>query len=256
MGCSSEVTVGDVTMASTDFENADMLISEVSGDLGDPVQDGYDENIATGNNSTGTTGIQFPAPVQTSAPPAITSAPSAKDTTIPDAKSGVATSHAVWTGDYDLQLSPNFKVRHFTINALYPNQLTDYMGITATVRCNNLKALAVNVAEPILAKFGQLRINSGIRNASSTPSGISQHITGQAMDIQFEGWNYAKYWANAMWIRDNIPYDQFIFEHSSTTGLAWYHLSFNPSGNRPSSASTKVMTMYQNHYNSGLERHG
>ena len=51
------------------------------------------------------------------------------------------------------------------------------------------------------------------------------------------------------------PFDQFIFEHSSKTGLAWYHLSFRRSGNRPASDRTKVMTMYRGHYDSGLRRY-
>ncbi len=76
------------------------------------------------------------------------------------------------------------------------------------------------------------------------------------MDVQFAGWNYQTYWDNAAWVKDNIPYDQFIFEHSDKTGLAWFHLSFNNTGNRPATSPTKVMTMYRNHYDPGLQKHG
>ena len=256
-GCTAPtITVGGVTLSTDDFTNAKDLL-KISGDKGDPVMDAYEENIASGNNTNGTKGVQFPAPVQTSPPPPITATPVAQDNTVPIAKNGtVPGSVAVWTGDYDLQLSPNFKVRNFTINAVFPNQLIDYLTYTAASRCANLQGLAINVAEAMLAKFGRFNINSGLRNASSTPSGVSQHILGQAIDIQIPGWTYAKYWDNAAWVRDNIPYDQFIFEHSSSTGLAWYHLSYNIAGNRASTVSTKVMTMYQNHYSPGLQRHG
>ena len=86
--------------------------------------------------------------------------------------------------------------------------------------------------------------------------GISQHVTGQAIDVQFTGWSYERYWENAQWVKDNIPYDQFIFEHSSKNSLAWYHLSYNSTGNRAASVPSKVMTMYRNHYDSGLKKYG
>jgi len=256
MSCAAPtIVVGGVTMSTSDFENAKELL-KVSGDQGDPVQDGYDENIANGNNNRNTTGVQIPPPIQTTPPTPIPLPAEQTDDKKPPGGDGAPVSCTAWTGDYDFQLSPNFKVRDFTVNALFPNQLIDYLTYTKNVRCCNLQNLAMNVAEPLRAKFGPFSINSGLRNASSTPSGVSQHITGQAMDVQFAGWNYAKYWDNAAWVKDNIQYDQFIYEHSSSTGLAWYHLSFNQTGNRVASLPTKVMTMYRNHYDPGLKRYG
>ena len=260
MACSAPtVTVGGVTISTDDFTNAQELINKVSGDLGDPTHDEYNDNIADGNNTKGTKGIQFPAPIQTTLPGPITQTPSATVDTPTVSKNGVSVTGAGWSGNYDMQLSPNFKVRDFTIGPgiVFPHQLQDFNATyTAAVRCNNLQGVAVNIAENVFTKFGKFRINSGIRNENSVKNGLSQHVTGQAIDIQFPGWTYEQYWNNAPWIKDNIPYDQFIFEHSSTTGLAWYHLSFNLSGNRAGSDRTKVMTMYRNLYNPGLQRHG
>ncbi len=264
MACNAPtITVGGVTISTSDFENARELISTVSGDGGDPTLDEYDENIANGNNSSQTNGIQLPVdpagkpPVQTALPTPSPIIAEATNDVPPPGGNGTILTPAVWNGSYDAQLSPNFKVRAFSITALFPNELTNYNATyTAQVRFNNLRGLAANVAEPLLAKFGKFSINSGIRNKTSTKTGLSQHITGQGMDVQFAGWSYERYWDNAAWIKDNIKYDQFIFEHSDKTGLAWYHLSFNTSGNRPASDRTKVMTMYRNHYDSGLQRHG
>jgi hypothetical protein len=257
------ITVGGVTLSTSDFQNAQELLQTVSGDQGDPTLDEHNENIANGNNSASRNGVQVPSapggspPVQTSLP---TPSPIPADQTIstpPPGRSGVSVGCTVWNGiDYNARLSRSFTLRQFTVNAVFPNPLTDYLTYTKQVRFCNLQNLAENIAEPMRAKFGAFNINSAIRNMTSTPSGVSQHITGQAMDIQFSGWTYARYWENAAWIKDNIPYDQFIFEHSSSTGLAWYHLSFNKDGNRPASAPTKVMTMYRNHYDSGLKRYG
>ena len=257
MSCTSpKIVVGGVTISTSDFENARELIDLVSGDAGDPTLDEYEENIASGNNENKRTGIQFPPSKQTSLPPEISQ--DARETN--DKKSpGLKGNDVVcipWTGDYSLQLSTNFTVRDFTIGAFWPHQMIDYPGFSINTRVCNLQGLATNIAEPILAKFGTFRINSGLRNNTSSASGVSQHIKGEAMDIQFPGWTYQRYWDNANWIIENIPFDQFIYEHSSKSGLVWYHLSFNRSGNRPPSARTKIMTMYGNKFTPGLKRYG
>lgn len=255
------ITVGGVTLSTSDFENAKELIDRVGGDDGDPTLDGYDENIAGGNNSAGRSGVQVPnspgenVATQTTPPGPIPFTPAQSSDSPGNGFQGSPVACIVpWDGNYDYQLSTNFKLRDFTINAVFPNQLIDYDATyTKNARFCFLQNLAENIAEPMRAKFGPFNINSGLRNKTSTSSGLSQHITGQALDIQFSGWTYARYWENAAWIRDNIPYDQFIFEHSSSTGLAWYHLSYNPAGNRAPSVSTKVMTMYRNKYSPGLK---
>lgn len=257
MACSAPtISAGGVTLSTSQYENAKDLL-QLSGDQGDPTADGYDENIAGGNNAGGTTGVQIGnIPMQTSLPTPSPIPGTVSVTSSPPNNPGVALPGALWGGNYDEAVSINFKVKDFSINALFPNELTSYDGTyTSDVRFTNLKALALNVAEPMLSKFGSFRINSAIRNTNST-TGLSQHVKGQAMDIQFAGWNYAKYWDNAIWIKENIPYDQFIYEHSDATGLVWYHLSFNNAGNRLPSLPTKVMTMYRNHYDPGLQRHG
>ena len=255
------ITIDNIEISTSDFENARELLETVSDDTGDPTSDGYDENIANGNNTSKRTGVQFPGDKQTSLPGIITEKPSASSDKKPTYKPGVDVSCDVWNNDYNYQLSPNFSVKDFSIGALWKNQITDFSDgsfiITKSERVCNLKGLAQNVAEAMFAKFGPFRINSGIRNKNTSMSGLSQHVKGEAMDIQFIGWSYDRYWENAAWVRDNVPYDQFIFEHSSTSGLAWYHLSFKRNGgNRPADDRTKVMTMYRNNYDSGLKRFG
>lgn len=250
MACAPpEIIVGGVAISTSDFENAKEIISTVSNDDGDPTQDEYEESIANGNNDKGTEGIQFPPSTQTSPPGEIKEEAKETDEEPPPEKEEIPVVCTTWDGDYSFQLSPNFQVREYTIGALYPNQLIDYAGYTKEVRCCNLQALSTNVGEAMLKKFGKFRINSGLRNSSSSAS-VSQHIKGEAVDIQFPGWNYERYWQNAEWIKNNIPFDQFIFEHSSSTGLAWYHLSYKNGGNRG-----KVLTMYKNNYSPGLRKY-
>lgn len=259
MSCSPpKIIIDGVTLSTSDFQNASVLLNTVSGDGGDPTADAYDESVASGNNTSGATGVQFSGAQQTVPPPVIEQQADASNDEKTTYKQGVSVIPAVWVGDYNMNLSTNFTVKNFSIGALFPNPLIDLplYGLTAVQRCDNLQNLATNIAEPMLAKFGRFRINSGIRNTNTTPSGVSQHVSGQACDIQFVGWTYATYWENAAWVKDNIPYDQFIFEHSDKTGLAWFHLSYNKDGNRAVDNRTKVMTMYRNQYSPGLKRFG
>jgi len=256
------ITVGGVVLSTSDFQNSKELFDKVSGGGADPSLDEYTESVAGGNNSAGKSGILIPSkpdseiPEQTSLPPAISEQSSQSDNKAPSGKNGTTVACSIWDGqNYDAKLSPNFKLRQFTINTLGPYRLIDYGGFTVQQRFCNLQNLAHNIAEPLLAKFGSFNINSGLRNRSSGKN-ISQHIIGQAMDVQFNGWSYARYWENAQWVKDNIPYDQFIYEHSDKTGLAWFHLSFVAGGNRAPTLPTKVMTMYRNAFSPGLHRYG
>ncbi len=259
MGCKAPtIVVGGVTMSTSEAENAQALLDELGGDNGDPTFDEYNSNIAGGNNANGTSGVQVGNPsTQTSLPGAPTTPPLKSDDKVPPDTPGTPVTCGSWTGNYDDQLSPNFKVRNFTVNAFYPNQLIDAGGLTASQRCCNLQALAVNIAEPLLAKFGKFRINSAIRNQDTVKApNMSQHMTGQAFDIQFPGWSLDKYWEMAPWVRDNISYDQFIYEYSDKSGSVWFHLSFNQKGNRKPGDPLKVMTMWHNKYDhGGLKRY-
>ena len=246
------ITINGITISTSEFANARELIQNISGDQGDPTQDGYDENIANGNNDKKSTGVQFPPPKQTEPPAPIDQKPDKKDDKPPTEKQGEPTECDTWTGDYNQKLSPNFTVQDFTIGAYYPHQLTDSGSMTAQQRFCNLQNLAKNVAEPIRAKFGNFRITSGLRNTTSAENGTSQHLVGQAVDIQFPGMTYDQQWEAAKWVKENIAYDQLIFEHSSNTGNTWLHVSYNKSGNRPADASNKVMTMFRNKFSPGL----
>jgi zinc D-Ala-D-Ala carboxypeptidase len=273
------IPTGGVTLSSSPLENARVLLSTVSQAGGDPTLDEYEENIANGNNTANKSGILLPntqtlstpanpnadsnagLPKQTTLPPPPPEKESAANDKAPPGGNGTPIPGSSWDGsNYDVQLSPNFKLRQMTVNAVFPHPLVDYKApnklYTKDERFKALQNLALNILEPMYAKYGKLNITSGLRNQTSGTSSLSQHILGEAADIQFPGWNYARYWEEAQWVKDNIKYDQFIYEHSSSTGLVWFHLSFKASGNRAPDNRTKVMTMYRNNYTPGLKRYG
>lgn len=263
MACiATTVVVGGINLSTNSYENAQALIELTGDDNSDVTQDEYESSIAGGNNAAGTTGIQIPAPTQTSPPKSISETPKATNDTPVPTKAAPPTTCMLWDGqNYDLQLSPHFTLRLFTIGygtnssqnedrgCMYPHELTDIQGFDRNTRLCNLQALALHVCEPMFARYPNMRINSAIRNENTVSNGVSQHVKGQAADIQIKGYTYDQYWDAAAWIKDNINFDQFIFEHSEKTRSAWLHLSFNREGNRG-----MILTMYRNQYSPGLKK--
>jgi uncharacterized Zn-binding protein involved in type VI secretion len=124
------------------------------------------------------------------------------------------------------QLSTNFTLGMVTDMTLVSNyHVQPQSGLTVQQIICNLRALCINVLEPMLAKYGlAMRINSGFRIGV----GASQHYTGQAADISFtDVTTPAANFARAQDITNSFAYDQYIYEQNLTT---WHHLSYNQSG--------------------------
>jgi len=99
----------------------------------------------------------------------------------------------------------------------------------------NIKALATNVYDRLVDKFGTLRIESVYRsvivNAKVGGSTNSQHTKGQAIDIK--SGNAAHTNADVFnYIVQHLPFDQVIWEFGTSTQPQWIHVSYNRAGNR------------------------
>jgi len=88
---------------------------------------------------------------------------------------------------------------------------------------NNLAGLALNVIEPIKAKYPSMLITNSYRHGASIGGG--QHGTGQAADLQFRGVGAHDYFEIAQWINKNIPYDQLLLEYLPGKTV-WVHISY------------------------------
>lgn len=196
-------------------------------------------------------GIDVYPPVEQTAPPGpITEDPVAEDDARPEDVVAPATdcSMIVVPVDYSLQLSSHFKLEDLSVKAFFPHAIKAQNGLSlAQVACN-LKALAENVLEAIWNQYPGFRINSAFRTRQN---GRSQHEKGQAADLQWPGISYDEYWTRINWIKNNINFDQLLFEHGNSP---WVHVSFNQAGNRPKSAANAVMTMYRNKFSPGLKK--
>jgi hypothetical protein len=98
----------------------------------------------------------------------------------------------------------------------------------------NFKKLAEYVFQPIREHFGKpIHISSGYRSAALNKavggSSSSQHCTGEAIDIDMDGTDIT----NAQifnFIKDNLNFDQLIWEFGTDTNPDWVHVSYESTG--------------------------
>ena len=95
---------------------------------------------------------------------------------------------------------------------------------------NNMRLLAEEVFEPLRTYVGgPIKINSFFRcpelNTAIGGSGKSQHCKGQAMDIDD---TFGKMTNADMyhWIKDNLEFDQMIWEFGDDKNPDWVHVSY------------------------------
>ena len=92
-----------------------------------------------------------------------------------------------------------------------------------------MKTISEKVFEPLREGLGNnpIRINSFFRcielNRAVGGSYISQHCKGEAMDLRaLNGSNADLYY----YIRDNLDFDQLIWEYGNDEEPAWIHVSY------------------------------
>ena len=128
---------------------------------------------------------------------------------------------------------------HFTLEEMIKSQTGIRKGIDNTASpevVENLVYLCVNVLEKIRAHFGKpITINSGYRgpklNKAIGGAKTSQHLTGQAADIEIAGVDNLTLFS---WIRDTLEFDQLILEYHKIgiPDSGWVHVSWNSSRNK------------------------
>ena len=100
----------------------------------------------------------------------------------------------------------------------------------------NFKLLAEKVFQPIREHFRcPIHISSGYRskelNAAIGGSATSQHCSGEAIDIDMDGTPNGV--TNRMvfdYIKDNLTWDQMIWEFGDANNPDWVHVSYESTG--------------------------
>jgi hypothetical protein len=101
----------------------------------------------------------------------------------------------------------------------------------------NLKVLCEKVLEPIrIFNEGPLNISSGYRSKNLNHfiggSLSSQHCEGKAADIDMDGMSGKTNKQIFDYIKDNLDFDQLIFEFGTQDKPDWVHVSYNAGKNR------------------------
>ena len=98
-----------------------------------------------------------------------------------------------------------------------------------------LKSLAENIFQPIREHFAKpIWLSSGYRsealNKAIGGSKTSQHCKGEVMDIDMDGKGGPTNAEIFNYIKDNLPFDQLIWEFGTKTSPDWVHVSYKKGG--------------------------
>lgn len=118
----------------------------------------------------------------------------------------------------------------------------------------NLKELALNVFQPIRDHFKvPIHISSGYRsrilNNAVNGAAKSQHCLGQAIDIDVDGTSITNKQIFD-YIKENLDFDQLIWEFGNDLNPDWVHVSFNKGANKKQVLRAKrngIKTYYTNY---------
>jgi len=127
--------------------------------------------------------------------------------------------------------------KHLSLGEVSRSETAKRKGISNTPsgeHLENFKKLAENIFEPIREHFGvPIHISSGYRskelNSAIGGSLSSQHCQGEAIDIDMDGTSIT----NAQifnYIKDNLNFDQLIWEFGTDSNPDWVHVSYESTG--------------------------
>jgi zinc D-Ala-D-Ala carboxypeptidase len=132
-----------------------------------------------------------------------------------------------------MNLSENLSVAEFSASNTAKRK-----GIDNTPKDAHLEAakeLAKNIFQPIREHFAKpIWLSSGYRsealNKAIGGSKTSQHCKGEAMDIDMDGKGGPTNAEIFNYIKDNLPFDQLIWEFGTKTSPDWVHVSYKKGG--------------------------
>lgn len=133
-----------------------------------------------------------------------------------------------------IMLSPNL-----SLDECVKSSTASRLGIDNTPpqkAIDNLKLIATKIFQPLRTHFGvPIFVSNGYRcpalNKAIGGSSSSQHMQGEALDLDMDGRGTNV--TNAMifnYIKDNLIFDQLIWEFGNATNPDWVHVSYESEG--------------------------
>ena len=100
---------------------------------------------------------------------------------------------------------------------------------------NNLRAVAENVFQPVRDHFGvPIGVSSGYRskalNKAIGGSKYSQHMIGEALDLDADIYGKVTNAEIFNYIKNNLEWDQMIWEFGDDEEPNWVHVSYKEAG--------------------------
>ena len=113
----------------------------------------------------------------------------------------------------------------------------------------NMQALAENIFQPLRDYFGvPIHISSGYRsealNKAIGGSKSSQHCKGEAMDIDRDGYSQPDNAQIFEYIKNNLDFDQMIWEFGTQRNPEWVHVSHKRDGKNRAELLVAYKTSY------------
>lgn len=132
-----------------------------------------------------------------------------------------------------MQLSKHFELAEFTRSSTAKRAGINNMPTTAHQK--NMELLCEKVLEPVREHFARpIMISSGYRSAALNAitkgaSSTSQHCSGEAADIDMDGTEISNS-EIFNYIKDNLEFDQLIWEFGTGKNPDWVHVSYESTG--------------------------
>lgn len=122
--------------------------------------------------------------------------------------------------------------KNLTLREAITSQTAERLGLNnmpSKSIINVMILTAEKVFQPVRDHFGKpIRVSSFYRspavNKAVGGSATSQHCTGEAIDMQ--GTNGLTNAEIFYWIKNNLDFDQLIWEYGNSTEPAWVHVSY------------------------------
>lgn len=140
--------------------------------------------------------------------------------------------------------------KHITYKEATKSNTATKFGIENKPSKEQLKVMrktAKKVFEPLREHFGNpIAVTSFFRskklNKKIGGSKTSQHLTGEAMDLDADVYNIITNRKIFNYIKDNLTFDQLIWEHGIKKEPAWVHVSYDYNDNN----RNQILVAYKN----------
>jgi hypothetical protein len=131
--------------------------------------------------------------------------------------------------------------KNLSLSEVLVSQTAKRLGISnnpTEEHLDNLKDIAISVFQPIRDHFNtaiyvssgyrSLELNSAIKGSSKT----SQHMKGQALDLDADVYGVVTNADIFYYIKENLVFDQIVWEYGNENNPSWVHVSFSRGNNR------------------------